>query len=248
MNEFIALSYSAWSEKARWALDHHGISYREKEYAPMLGEPGLRLKLRRFTGKVTVPVLLTDREVITDSLDIARHAERTGHGTRLFPENHLGEILDWNQKSEMTLEAGRALSVSRVLQDQEAQAESLPPFIPGALRGALTPVARSGALFLSRKYHLTDESLKTHQARMREQLVALRKGLEKSSPYLTGRFSFADIVMAVALQFVVPVDDRFIHLGPHTRKAMTEIPLAEEFADLIQWRDLIYGKHRKARK
>ena len=35
MRTLYALPYSPWlSEKARWALDHHGIAYREVMYAP----------------------------------------------------------------------------------------------------------------------------------------------------------------------------------------------------------------------
>ncbi len=245
MNQLIALSYSPWSEKARWALDHHGIDYGETAYVPMLGEPLLRLATRRISGRVTVPALIAGRRVYGDSLDIARFAEESGHGSRLLPEPHLGEILDWNEKSEMAAESGRGLVINRVLQDQDAQVEALPPVIPEMLRSSLRPLARSGVEFLSRKYRLTDDSLMIHQKRLREQLNALRAALAKSSPYLTGRFSYADIAMAVTLQFVVPVAEKYIPLGPATRQAMTDPVLKDEFTDLVQWRDLVYGKHRR---
>jgi len=43
---------------------------------------------------------------------------------------------------------------------------------------------------------------------MRSALETPRAALAKSSPYLLGRFSYADIVMAILLQGVSPVDDR----------------------------------------
>ena len=58
MNRLVALSYSPWSEKARWALLHHGVPFREIEYVPILGTPWLRWVARRASGRVTVPTLL----------------------------------------------------------------------------------------------------------------------------------------------------------------------------------------------
>lgn len=57
--QFYAESFSPFCERARWALDHHGISYREVEQVPMLAEITLRIGVRRFRGPVTVPLLVT---------------------------------------------------------------------------------------------------------------------------------------------------------------------------------------------
>ena len=40
------LSLSPWTERARWALDHHGVAYDYHEHVPMLGEVLLRMKAR----------------------------------------------------------------------------------------------------------------------------------------------------------------------------------------------------------
>jgi glutathione S-transferase len=37
MIELVAVPYSPWSEKARWALDHHALPYRETAYQPLIG-------------------------------------------------------------------------------------------------------------------------------------------------------------------------------------------------------------------
>src|SRR4051812_15683513 len=101
MHRFVAIDYSPWSEKARWALDLRRVPYREEAYVPMLGELPLRLRLRRFTGPMTVPVLFTeDGRALTDSLAIARFAEEVGRGAPLFPSGRDGEIARWNERSE----------------------------------------------------------------------------------------------------------------------------------------------------
>ena len=79
---------------------------------------------------------------------------------------------------------------------------------------------------------------------MRSALESLRAALSKSSPYLLGTFSYADIVMAILLQGVVPVDHVRFPLGPTMRAAWTRDDLAADFADLLAWRDRVYALHR----
>jgi hypothetical protein len=57
MLELTAIAFSPWSEKARWALDHHRCDYRELAYEPIVGEYVLRWQMRRPFGRLTVPVL-----------------------------------------------------------------------------------------------------------------------------------------------------------------------------------------------
>ena len=83
---------------------------------------------------------------------------------------------------------------------------------------------------------------------MRETLAGLRAALARTSPYLLGSFSYADIVMAIVLQGVTPVGDRYWQLDPATRIAWTRDDLTAEFPDLLAWRDDIYARHRTAPK
>ena len=70
------VGYSPWTERARWALDHHRIPYRYREHIPMVGEPLLR---RRAHGtlrvKATAPLLVHAGGAIDDSLAIMRYAD-----------------------------------------------------------------------------------------------------------------------------------------------------------------------------
>ena len=72
----------------------------------------------------------------------------------------------------------------------------------------------------------------------------MRDALSDGRRCLLGEFSYADIAMASALQFVAPVGDEHIRLGPATRRAWTDLDLAGELTDLIEWRDQLYASRR----
>ena len=72
----------------------------------------------------------------------------------------------------------------------------------------------------------------------------LRMAVSRHACLVGGTFSFADVAMAVALQFVEPVADRYIRLGPATRRAWTNERFRHDYADLLAWRDMVYELHR----
>jgi glutathione S-transferase len=244
MAQLIALHYSPWTEKARWALDHHHIPYRFEHYVPMLGEPILRLRTGRLTGPATVPVLIDGDAVIFDSFAIARHAERNGSGAPLFPTAHLAEITRWNDRADGALAAGRALVVTNIAASRAAQAESLPGFIPEAIRPALTGMAQLGVRYLALKYSISRD-LERAEARMATTLDELRAALDGRAYLLDGELTYADIAAAMVLQGVRPVSDAFIRVGPATRACWTTPALESRYADLLEWRDQLYAKHRR---
>src|SRR5262245_37734876 len=91
----ITIPFSHYCEKARWALDRGGITYREEGHLPMLHW----LSSRRAGGGRTVPVLVTGDRVIRDSTDILRWAEDAGAGG-LVPDDpaeraEVDRLEDW---------------------------------------------------------------------------------------------------------------------------------------------------------
>jgi glutathione S-transferase len=157
--DLIVLPYSPWSEKTWWALDHHRIPYRLRSHIPLLGEVSLRLRLRRINGPASVPAFVDGATRLCDSFAIACHAEAIGSGSPLIPQGSLEAVTHWNAVSDRCISATRALAVQRILQSPEAQAEHLPPLLPGAVRRPLAPMARMGMAFLMRKHRfsLADE-------------------------------------------------------------------------------------------
>jgi glutathione S-transferase len=239
------LPYSPWSEKARWALDHHRIAYEEIEHQLFVGEIRLRILLQKPTGRVSVPLLDDGGVLFTDSFDIARHADAIGAGARLIPAGSEGEVEAWNRKSEVTMSALRAQMVLELVDNPRAAKAALPPAIPEALRPLLVPIARRMMGQFAAKYRMR-EGAERHQAMAQEGLDALRAALAGGKKYLLGdALSYADITMAIVLQGVSPVDERFMPIGPGGREGWSRPELAARYPDLIAWRDELYKKHRR---
>jgi glutathione S-transferase len=247
MVRFYAESFAPWCEKARWALDHHGIAYRQIEHVPLLDEPRLRWVARRPFGRVSVPLLVTRGARLSDSFAIARWADTAGTAEPLFPATRLQEVEAWNQRSDALMEAGRALLLPRLLDSPEALQEQLPPFLPTSVRPALQALATQGAHYLMRKYGIIPGRDARHEENARRFLGTLRDALARDGCHLIdGCFSYADIAMATALQFFLPVAHHHIRLGPATRATWTHPTLAAEIADLAAWRDRLYATWRRS--
>jgi glutathione S-transferase len=240
------LSYSPWSERARWALDHHRVAHETVEHLPMLGEGALRIAARKPVGRVSVPLLVDGDRAIFDSFEIARYAEQVGLGEPLLPEASMAAIMRWNQIAEQVTGAGRSLVTARTLGDPETLVEALPPFIPARARGSLAPLAGLGARFLQYKYGYRGVTEPRARAAAREGLLEVREAIRGGRRHLIGdQLTYADIAAATALQFFKPVADLYVPLGPATRRTWFQPDIADEFADLVAWRDQLYAEHRR---
>jgi glutathione S-transferase len=242
----VALHVSPWSERAKWALDHHGLAYTVVEHLPVLGER----KLRRLVGptkpKATAPVLIAGEEVFSESWDIAKYADREGSGAKLIPPQHETTIAQWVALADGAGVAGRSLVIASMLASPRALDENGPPAVPAWLRPLLRPVARQAMQAFARKYELNLDDSEAPTRTVRAAMDALRKGLAVSAPYLLGAFGYADIALASIIQGFSPVADSFLKLGPATRAAWTRPDLATDYADLVAWRDLVYARQRHA--
>lgn len=245
MHVFTAIAFSPWSEKARWALDHHGVNYREEDYTPILGEIALRLRLRRPRAPVTVPVLRAGSRWWTDSFDIARHAESIGGGAPLFPSASLSEIEAWNRRSEIALAAGRAILMRSWVDTPELVRAALPSGIPRILEPLLLPLGRRRLASFMTRYRIP-ESQGTPDDLLAAELDHLERALA-GRDYLVGdAFSYADITMALTLQQVSPVDPRYIvRLDGLPASGMDIEEVAKRYPALLAWRDSLYALHRR---
>lgn len=243
----VQLPLSPWSERARWVLDHHRVHYQSIVHVPVIGERRLR-QLVGVPGQLaTAPALLLPDAVLRDSWDIAQYAERHGSGAPLLPRAKEREVREWDELAARGMAAGRTLVMRAMLASPHALDETLPRPVPRSLRPWLRPITRRATRWFAQKYELPLDDEAGQLAQLRASLAALRAGLERSSPYLLGSFSYADIVMAVLLQGVSPVPHHYIPLGRATRLAWTRPELASEFSDLIAWRDRLYEEHRRLR-
>ncbi len=243
--ELIGLSVSPYTEKARWALDHHHFPYRYNEHLVLFGMPALRFKIRRFTGDVTVPVLIDGSNRLLDSFDIARFADERGSSAKLFPAQHAAALEHFRALSEEGIDAGRAIYLLKLATDREARVESIPPMFPKVLDPVMMPLVSLGIGYISREFGVDAAARSRSEDRLRVVLLRLREELKAAGgSYLLGSFSFADVLMAVVLQMVEPVAQAYMPLGKATRHCLMAEPLRSEFADLVKWRDELYQKHR----
>jgi glutathione S-transferase len=252
MLELFTLPYSPWSEKARWALDHHRVPYRERIYQPLVGEPWMRVRQRKMTGPVSVPVLLGGEERCGDSWSIALYADSVGGGAPLIPAGDRAAIQEMDGMSERGLRAGRALALDRVLRSSAALTEMLPRSTRRVLGGVGTAIAAFGVRRTLRKYGAHVHALSEHEAQLVAVLDTIRAKLAAggrvgSDPqFVLGRFSYADIAAAQVLVFVSPVSEsvRSIRIGKASRASFEHPTLAEAYRDLLAWRDRLYAHHR----
>ena len=249
MDVLLGLPYSPWSEKARWALEARRVPHEKRTYQPLLGEPELRIALRRPFGNVSVPVLLVEGgRAIADSLEIARWADARGEGPTLFPKEHEAEIARWVARSEDALAAGRALSLRRMLHDDEALAEMVPRPMR-ALGAVAVAIGRMGVARTLRKYGGHRAGPDAHERALTAVLDELRTALAAhghmpgAATTLLGTFTFADIAVAQALCFVTPPPFG-LKLGKASRRSFTDERFAERYADSVEWRDALYEAHR----
>lgn len=243
----VALWYSPWSLAARWALEHHRIDYRYTEYLPMMGELWLRMRTGRWRGgKVSVPALLVGKNAggsagpLVDSLAIARYAEAHGSGPTLFPDGADGDITAWNQRAQTLLACGRILTTRLIAERPAALRESTPKSLrklPGSLA-----LARRAARFIAGKYPIDkpDDAILDD---MRACLRAYREALTGRDYLIGDGLSYADMIAGVSLQVVCPQAHEFLPMGQATRASWTRPQLAEEFSDLLTWRDQLFERH-----
>jgi glutathione S-transferase len=245
VTELLALPYSPWSEKARWALDVRGVPYDYRRYQPLLGEPALRVKLRRVRGRVTVPVLTTDDGVVlSDSTDIARWADARGEGPSLFPAEHEEAIARFIALSDRALDAARALTLARMQDAPDALAEMVPRPMK-AIPGLAARVGGFGIWRTFRKYGGHEGKLEERRRTLESALDEVRAALRKRETLL-GTFTYADIAASQAIVAACPPAFG-LKLGPASRKCWSDEALAASYGDLVAWRDALYEKYRPRR-
>lgn len=238
MSTLYGIAQSPWTHRARWALEHHHVRYDYHEHVPMLGEVLLRRKAK--AKKASVPLLVgPEGEAVMGSFAIAKHAEGMGKGEPLIPKEDAEAVSKWNDVAEKITNAGRIDTIRKLKVDRATQRDSLPDFFPGVVRTVLAPTAALAGSFLLSKYDLPEDF--DVEKTLRSGYEEVRKGLA-GKEHLLGRFTYADIAVATALQTLRPHPSA--RLGPGTTKAWSHEALAKEFADLVEWRDRIYEKYR----
>ena len=229
------IHYSPWSQRARWALEHHRIDFQYREHTPLLDEFALRRRGRAggIQGRISVPMLVLPEEVLSDSWDIICYADRVGTGASLQTDK--SEVANWARRLEPAYDAARRRVTRRTLESKSALTEAAAGTVPRWLAGPSRPIAAIGARFIARKYRF-DPKGAGNQETLVEGLEAIREALG-DGPFIYGTFSAADMMAASLVTAIQPHTSP--SLGPATRAVWTDEELVERFSDLVTWRDTL---------
>lgn len=241
MSELLGISYSPWTQKAKWVLQHHQLPFTYREYAPGLGAASLRWRLRRRAGVVSVPVLFVDGVAVEDSWAIAQWAEQHGSGASLFFDPTATKI--WHARCDLALQYGRGHVIEKLLRSDAALDEASRGAMPAALARYARPIARAIAKQTQAKYQPSPG-----REALLDALAAAEQAVGSTTSFLLGEFSFADIALVTMLEAVEPVADTYVKRGPASRAVWRDSELAVTHARLLEWRDWVCQQHRQPRK
>lgn len=220
MPTLVTIPFSHFCEKARWALDHAGVSFREEGHAPWLHRRAVK-RVRGAPGSVPV-LVLEDATALDDSPLIVRWAdEQARDGRRLLPAE--GQARDEALALERHLDIDfaphvRRLAYFHLLPDR---ARSL------ALMGVGTPrsehaVVRVAFPLLRRvmrsKMHIDESRAMRSRDKVRALFDEIGRRLSDGRAYLMGdSFGVADIAFAAfAAPLLDPPEHPFRRPSPGT--------------------------------
>ena len=231
----ITIPFSHYCEKARWALDAAGASYREEPHAPMA-----HMFATRAVGARTVPVLVYDGNVLGDSTTIAHYADKLAPPERkLLPEDAdaRARVLELEDELDETIGVdARVIAYWHLLADgvtaRSFVGRMLPP-IPLAPY-VVAPLFR-GIIF--RRYKVNAASARTAEERVRATFARLAGTVEKEGYLVGGRFTLADLTLAALMSPILAPPEH-----PATGRMKRAVPPALEAlrADLS---DTPVGRH-----
>ena len=230
----VHIPHSPWSRRVRLALERMGVPVRLRTYTPTLSEPWLRARLRRWRGRLTVPVLLRDDgPPLTDSFDIVCWASDQSP-TPLAPSHLRDALRDWNARAEAMLSAGRQRTTWEVLDHDDALRASLPP--PASALGPLGLwLGRDHCWRLLEKYGDGREPM-AWEADLAWFVADLDTRLQQGD-VLLGEPSYAELLLATALTFVRPDAGAAV---PEAARACWSIPeLVDAYPEVFRWQDRI---------
>jgi glutathione S-transferase len=202
LNRLVTIPISHFCEKARWALERAGVSYREERHVQGIH----RIVARRAGGGRTVPVLVTGDGVFAESEDILRYAdEQVDEQRRLFPADP--EVVRVCRELDQGLGPdGRRLMYALMLEQKGPMLRVNNQGVPaweGRMMSALWPVVTRWG---RRDLGIHDDTVRVDGENVRRAFDTIAKRRADGRPYLCGdRFTAADLTFAaLAAAVVVP--------------------------------------------
>lgn len=208
----ITIRFSHYCEKARWALDRARVDYVEEPHVPMFAwAPALRAGRSK-----TVPVLVADAEVLTQSHDILAWVHRRSPSVGLYPKDVASEVEALESLFDKKVgPAARRLAYYALMKDQGVIRDLFLHSASGwegPATKALLPVMIG---MMKRGLKIDDAGAARSEAQLASVLTEVESHLEKSGgPWLFGdRFTAADVTFASLMTpIIVPPSFADAHL------------------------------------
>lgn len=212
----VTISFSHYCDKARWALERAGVSYRESAHLPGFHLPAVR----RAGGKRTTPLLVTDGGVLTDSTDILAWVDRRRPDLALFGrtaedrreilalEDHFDEALGPHTRRWAYFH----LLPDRAFARRMFDAQAVVPAHERALMRVIFPVVR---LAMRRAMNITEEAAERSRRKVDAVLDEVAARLADGRRYLVGdAFTAADLTFAALVTPAILSEDPESRLPP----------------------------------
>jgi glutathione S-transferase len=193
----ITIPISHYCEKARWALDRAGVSYREQAHLQLIHW----LAVRRAGGGRTAPVLVCGDRVLADSADIVDAADaQAPPERRLYPDdpNAAAEVRALERDFDANLGPDGRRWMYNGLRGRRDLAVAygctgVPPWERRALSMAYPVLIR----VIDRYLDITPATAAQSETRVRATFDSVAERLSDGRPYLCGeRFTAADLTFA----------------------------------------------------
>tara|TARA_Y100001933_G_scaffold790_1_gene771 strand:- start:2025 stop:2753 length:729 start_codon:yes stop_codon:yes gene_type:complete len=227
MLELHQFRHSAFCLKVRMTLQAKGLSFREVEITPGIGQ----IALFRLSGQRQVPVLVDGDDVVADSSAICRHLEALRPDPALIPADarqraqmHL--IEDW---ADTTLAAAvRAALLQAAADDPQLRDVLLPDDVPSPVRQVMSGLPGG---WLSGLGELLGQE---QRSSMLSSLCAIADGLDLNGCLVGNAITLADIAVGAQLsllRFPASAGDALAGRGV---PGISDHPRLQE---LFRWRD-----------
>src|SRR5262245_7737700 len=193
----ITIPISHYCEKARWALDHAGVRYRERPHLQLIHW----LAVRRAGGGRTAPVLVCGDRVLADSAEIVAEADaRAPDDRRLYPDDPAAadEARELEREFDERLGPKGRLWMYDALRGRRDIAIAYACTGVPAWERRLLPVAYPLVTRVIDRYlRITPAGAARSEAEVRGVFDAVAERLADGRPYLCGdRFTAADLTFA----------------------------------------------------
>jgi glutathione S-transferase len=240
--ELYQFPFSHFCEKARWALDYKSIAYRAVNLLP-----GFHMTaVRKLAPKTCLPVLRDEKTVVQDSTAIIDYLETKYSIPRLTPQNPKAarEALEWEQYfNEEIGVTSRLWFYYHILPDRHLALSFLLQRAAWHKRPLFLLVYPKVRQAMMQFMHITGESAKQAEERLRAALERLDGALDGCRFLVEDRFSRADLTACALLSPYCLPDD--IEASARFPAAMLSLRDELKSRRFYQWVRSVYTGYRQ---